>query len=405
MMNKLTGWKISLGLESCIIGSVYSFLPFLTFAKFGLNNIWVFLLVPLTMLFFTPLWMRIKKKYSNHFVLKINSTFLMFFLTTIMIFNFFDNNDLVYGYAINLWLIGMFLAGMVPFTMEIIRSYGVSNKIKVNPPLLFSIIGIIPIIIPFLCFYFLEHNILNIVLICYFGCLGFGLWITIHSNQNIMTQEITFATNNGNFKMIWKNKAFLAYLFPSSFTYGFNEFIGYLLPVLVFQQTIYWVIWIGVFYFLRKLSYLCGSLFAINKQKIYYANIISSGLVVISMGLLLGMLIMQYYSNNSLATALYLIIGIGVSQFLIGISLAMISKSQKTNVTSLVGHDNMSLAMIIDHVFGRGIWSLIFSIIFLPIIIVNNASLMIFIILLSCFTIISIINLILVSNNKIVINP
>ncbi|WP_156028538.1 hypothetical protein [Spiroplasma mirum] len=200
----------------------------------------------------------------------------------------------------------MFLTGMVPFTMEIIRSFGISNKIKVNPTLLFSIIGIIPIIISFLCFYFLEQNILNIMLICYFGCLGLGLLITIYRNQNIMTHEITFATNNGNFKMIWKNKLFLAYLFPSSFTYGFNEFIGYLLPVLVFDQTIYWVIWIGVFYFLRKLSDLSGSLLTINKQKVYYANIISSVLVVISMGLFLGMLIMNYYSINSLATHLYL---------------------------------------------------------------------------------------------------
>ncbi|AHF57732.1 hypothetical protein [Spiroplasma eriocheiris] len=403
-MNKLTGWKISLGLESCIIGSIYSFLPFLTFTKFGLNNIWVFLLVPLTMLFFTPLWIRIKKKHSNHVVLKINSTFLMIFLTTIMIFNFFDNNYLIYGYAINLWLIGMFLAGMVPFTMEIIRSYGISNKIKVNPTLLFSLVGIFPIIIPFLCFYFLEQNILNIVLICYFGGWGIGLWITIHRNQNIMTNEITFATNNGNFKMIWKNKPFLAYLFPSSFTYGFNEFIGYLLPVLVFNQTIYWIIWIGVFYFLRKLSYLGGSLFSINKQKVYYINIINSILVIISIGLFLGMLIINYYRNNLLTTSLYLIIGIGVSQILIGISLALITKTQKTNVTSLVGRDNMSLAMIIDHVFGRGILSLLFSIILIPIIIVNDAKPIIFIILLSCFTIISIINLMLVTNNKIIIN-
>lgn len=351
------------------MGALFSFIPFAIFVKFGLTKIWFFLLIPIAMFFFTPLWVKVKKKKSNTFILQINSFFLFIFLSLLMTVNFFDNNLIIYFYPLLLFCTGMFVAGMVPFSMEIIRSYAREHQLKTNPSIYFIVGSVVTIIIPFLLQYFLTELTTKISLQGYFSLLALINFSLIFFNHDIQTEEITFKINPSSWKILQKNKQFWSYLYSSSFLYSINEVFGYILPILIFTNTAIMIIVISSLYVIRKISYLFGYLLKINSNNIKHQIIWNTIITIIAIGLLLGLTIVFFPFQTQLSHILYLTIGLGGSQILIGFFLGHLSRIQKNNIISLVGTDHLTLGLMIEHVFGHAIFSLLLGVIIIPIII------------------------------------
>ncbi|QIA74938.1 hypothetical protein [Spiroplasma citri] len=369
MTNKLRNWKVIMIIQGILMGALFSFIPFAIFVKFGLTKIWFFLLIPIAMFFFTPLWVKVKKKKSNTFILQINSFFLFIFLSLLMTVNFFDNNLIIYFYPLLLFCTGMFVAGMVPFSMEIIRSYAREHQLKTNPSIYFIVGSVVTIIIPFLLQYFLTELTTKISLQGYFSLLALINFSLIFFNHDIQTEEITFKINPSSWKILQKNKQFWSYLYSSSFLYSINEVFGYILPILIFTNTAIMIIVISSLYVIRKISYLFGYLLKINSNNIKHQIIWNTIITIIAIGLLLGLTIVFFPFQTQLSHILYLTIGLGGSQILIGCFLGHLSRIQKNNIISLVGTDHLTLGLMIEHVFGHAIFSLLLSVIIIPIII------------------------------------
>ncbi|WFG97258.1 hypothetical protein M1771_04465 [Spiroplasma citri] len=369
MTNKLRNWKVIMIIQGILMGALFSFIPFAIFVKFGLTKIWFFLLIPIAMFFFTPLWAKVKKKKSNTFILQINSFFLFIFLSLLMTVNFFDNNLIIYFYPLLLFCTGMFVAGMVPFSMEIIRSYAREHQLKTNPSIYFIVGSVVTIIIPFLLQYFLTELTTKISLQGYFSLLALINFSLIFFNHDIQTEEITFKINPSSWKILQKNKQFWSYLYSSSFLYSINEVFGYILPILIFNNTAIMIIVIGSLYVIRKISYLFGYLLKINSNNIKHQIIWNTIITIIAIGLLLGLTIVFFPFQTQLSHILYLTIGLGGSQILIGCFLGHLSRIQKNNIISLVGTDHLTLGLMIEHVFGHAIFSLLLGVIIIPIII------------------------------------
>ncbi|WP_338966416.1 MULTISPECIES: hypothetical protein [unclassified Spiroplasma] len=367
MTTKLRSWKTVLIIQGILMGALFSFLPFEIYQKFGLTKIWFFLLFPTAMFFFTPLWAKIKKKKDNIFILQINSFFLFVFVSLLMMINFFDNNLIIYFYPLLLFATGVFVAGMVPFTTEIIRSYARQHQLKTNPSLYFTLGSVVTIIIPFLFQYFLNDLGTNIALQTYFTLITLINFSLIFFNHDLKTEEVTFKINPTSWKTLKTNRQFWSYLYSSSFLYGINEVFGYLLPVLIFKDTTLMIIAIGVLYVIRKLSYLLGYLIKTNtiKRDVCYNTIIA----IIAVALLLGLTITYLMQQTQLNHLLYLTLGLGGSQILLGLCLGHLSRIQKNNIISLVGTEHLTLALMFEHVFGHAIFSLLLAIIIIPIII------------------------------------
>ncbi len=363
------------------MGALFSFIPFAIFDKFGLTKIWLFLLVPTAMLFFTPLWVKVKKKKSNTLILKINSFFLFIFLSLLMTVNFFDNNLIIYFYLLLLFFTGMFVAGMVPFSMEIIRSYTREHQLKTNHSLYFVLGSVVTIIIPFLMQYFLTELTAKISLQGYFSILALINFSLIFFNHDIQTEEITFKINHNSWKVLQKNKQFWSYLYSSSFLYSINELFGYILPILIFNNTAIMIIVIGILYIMRKISYLFGYLLKINNNNIKNQIICNTIIAIISIALLLGLTITLFSFQSQLSHILYLTIGLGGSQILIGCCLGHLSLIQKNNIINLVGTEHLTLGLMIEHVFGHAIFSLLLGIIIIPLIITFYKNILTYIII------------------------
>ncbi len=375
------------------MGALFAFLPFEIYQKFGLAKIWLFLLIPAAMLFFTPLWAKVKKRKSNIFILQMNSFFLFIFISLLMMTNFFDNNLIIYFYPLLLFATGIFVAGMVPFTMEIIRSYARQHQLKTNPSLYFTLGNIFTIIIPFLFQYFLNELENNIALQVYFMLIALINFSFIFFSDDLKTEEITFKINPNSWKVLKNNKQFWSYLFSSSFLYSINEVFGYLLPVLIFKDTPLMIIIIGVLYVIRKLSYLLGYLIKVNNVNIKQNVCINAILTIIAIGLLLGLTVMTFTEQTQLFHLLYLSIGLGCSQILIGLCLGHLSRIQKNNIISLVGSENLTLALMFEHVFGHAIFSLLLGIIIIPIIIHYHAFMLTYVIIYSIIIVMLILSL------------
>ncbi|WHQ36511.1 hypothetical protein [Spiroplasma sp. SV19] len=369
MTTELRSWKVTLIIQGILMGALFSFLPFEIYQKFGLSKIWFFLLIPIAMFFFTPLWAKIKKKKDNIFILQINSFFLFLFISLLMMLNFFDNNLIIYFYPLLLFTTGIFVAGMVPFTMEIIRSYARQHQLKINPSLYFTLGSVFTIIIPFLFQYFLNDLGTNIALQTYFTLITLINFSLIFFNSNLKTEEVTFKINPTSWKVLRKNKQFWSYLYSSSFLYSINEVFGYLLPVLIFKNTTFMIIAIGILYVIRKLSYLMGYLIKTSNIAIKRDVCWNTIIAIIAVGLLLGLTISYFTQQTHLNHLLYLILGLGGSQILIGLCLGHLSRIQKNNIINLVGTEHLTLALMFEHVFGHAIFSLLLSIIIIPIII------------------------------------
>ncbi|MFJ1522411.1 hypothetical protein [Spiroplasma sp. ald] len=378
MTNKLRNWKIII-IQGILMGALFSFIPFAIFDKFGLTKIWFFLLVPTAMFFFTPLWAKVKKKKSNIFILQINSFFLFIFLSLLMTVNFFDNNLIIYFYPLLLFCTGMFVAGMVPFSMEIIRSYTRKHQLKTNPSLYFILGSVVTIIIPFLIQYFLTELTAKISLQGYFSLLALINFSLIFFNHDIQTEEITFKINPNSWKVLQKNKQFWSYLYSSSFLYSINEVFGYILPILIFNNTAIMIIVIGSLYVIRKISYLFGYLLKINNNNIKHQIICNTIIAIIAIALLLGLTIAFFPFQTQLSHILYLTIGLGGSQILIGCCLGHLSRIQKNNIINLVGTEHLTLGLMIEHVFGHAIFSLLLGIIIIPVIITFSTNILTYI--------------------------
>ncbi|APE75803.1 hypothetical protein SCITRI_001944 (plasmid) [Spiroplasma citri] len=129
------------------------------------------------------------------------------------------------------------------------------------------------------------------------------------------------------------------------------------------------IIVISSLYVIRKISYLFGYLLKINSNNIKHQIIWNTIITIIAIGLLLGLTIVFFPFQTQLSHILYLTIGLGGSQILIGCFLGHLSRIQKNNIISLVGTDHLTLGLMIEHVFGHAIFSLLLSVIIIPIII------------------------------------
>ncbi|AGM26160.1 hypothetical protein SSYRP_v1c05700 [Spiroplasma syrphidicola EA-1] len=390
MKNKLIPWKITLFWQGALLGTIFSLLPTIIYFNLGLHWMWLFLLIPIMMFFITPLWMRLKIKIGNQKVLQINSCFLFIFLTTIMIINAFNLNNYLTLFIINLILIGIFTAGLVPFTMEITRSYAIKNEIKFNPNLIFNLGLVSLILIPFLIMFLTKNQTQNIILGSYLGVLGLGNLILVLTNQDIKGENITFNLKDANFKELLKNKAFLKYLFTNSFLNGIIEFFGYVLPILVFPITPELIILIGVLYFIRKSAFLIGYALKISNNNSYrfLVTIIS----FISLALLFSTFLITTLFTNTFFAWLYFILGLAGGFFGLSFSLGIMQRKQKAEITEIVPAHNFNLAMMIQHVFGNAIISLIISAVCLPLLITFNANNLVILIIYGTFLGIAIIS-------------
>ncbi|ALD66057.1 hypothetical protein [Spiroplasma cantharicola] len=394
----------SMIISMMILISYFSFVPYKMVTKFeDINYLAAIIIVPILMLFVTPTWIKLAKKIGNLKVLKINSIGLLFAL--ICTFSSFETNNLSLANGLlftGLILFGIFVAGLLPINIEIIKSYERRNSLKNKTAKYNSIYGFLLLPIPFLMDYYSKSLyilflflIVMIILICLFIF-----------NQNIMSDGNVLNINKDSFKTLKTNKKFFIEIFIQNYFIGFFKFLDWSLVLFFFlkfennkiiittQINETSLILFLIFGFISK--YFAQAIFGNIKFKNNNVNRIAMFLTLISVTAFISFLISSYYINYSNMNNIYYSILL-ILMFIFGTAYALIEKTKAKRFKSIVSDDEFSLAMIIDHVMGNAFFSLIIASIFFIIILLTQASLLAMIILMSSFVIIG--SILLVTNS------
>ncbi len=359
-------WKIAFGIETGLVVVVFSFLPFFIYHLVGIQGLSLILLIPLGMFLFTPMWRKLKAVIGNHSTIKMTSIGLFLMLTLLIAWGLQKGSDnFTMGLAVLLFFTGSFVAGIVPFTMEILRSHGKNFNKKYRFELIQILFSLVLIPIPYLIYAFIDNE--KIMLFCLIGLFsGLGLLLTclINFNRKTQIEEVTFKTEPDDMANLKAHKKYFLFIFSNSFFYALGEAFTYtaIAFIYILAKNLHWplseLILIGLLvtgFLTRKIGALLVVNLKVSVEKVYQVNIISyilvvTGLIVLFIGSTLLFLFPQYWY-------LYFITFL-INEVMLGVGLAIMSRTKKNTLTQINGRHN-NLAMIFDHVLGRGLYSLI----------------------------------------------
>ncbi|WP_339034410.1 hypothetical protein [Spiroplasma endosymbiont of Cantharis rufa] len=400
----------SMIISMMILICYFSFVPYKMVTKFNdINYLAAIIIVPIMMLFITPLWIKLAKKIGNLNILKINSIGLLFAL--IFTFSSFETNNFTLANSLlftGLTLFGIFVAGLLPINIEIIKSFERRNGLKNKTSKYNSIYGFLLLPIPFL----IEYYSKSLYILFLFIVLMIILISLFLFNANIMSEGNVLNINKDSFKTLKNNKKFFTEIFIQNYFIGFFKFLDWSLVLFFFLRFENNKIIISteikddslllflIFGFISK--YLAQAIFATIKFKNSNVNRIAMLLTILSVIVFISFLITSIYVNFSRINNVYYSLLI-ILMFIFGTAYALIEKTKAKRFKSIVTNEEFSLAMIIDHVMGNAFFSLIIASIFFMIILLTKASILGMILLMSSFVVIASILLItnsLLKNNK-----
>ncbi|AXK51229.1 hypothetical protein [Spiroplasma alleghenense] len=364
--NSVRTWKLTFGIETGLVAVVFSFLPFFIYHLVGVKGLSLILLIPLGMFLFTPMWRKLKAVIGNHSTIKITSIGLFLMLTLLITWGLQKGvNNFVPTLALLLFFTGSFVAGIVPFTMEILRSHGKNFNKKYRFELIQIIFSLIMIPIPYILFLFIkDEKIMFYSLIGLFSTIGLLLTCLINFNRKTQIEEVTFYTQPDDMANLKAHKKYFLFIFSNSFFYALGEAFTYtaIAFIYILAKNMHWplseLIVVGLLvcgFLIRKVGALIVVNLKISENKILKWNIISyalvvTGLVVLITGAMVMLFIPEYWY-------IYFT-GFLINEILLGVGLAIMSKTKKNTLTLINGRHN-NLAMIFDHVLGRGLYSLL----------------------------------------------
>ncbi|AHI53946.1 hypothetical protein SSABA_v1c05390 [Spiroplasma sabaudiense Ar-1343] len=361
-------WKLAFGIETGLVAVVFSFLPFHIINLVGIKGLSLILLIPLAMFLCTPLWRKLKAIIGNHSTIKITSIGLFCMTSATMAWGLSNHNASNFVPVLGLFLfaMGVFIAGIVPFTMEILRSHGLKNQKKYRFELIQICFGLMLIPLPFLISVFVKDTKLSLMLLVgLFSTITLLLACLINFNRKAQIEEVTFKTQPDDFQNLKAHKKYFLFIFSNSFFYAIGEAFTYCAVafIYIFGKNQGWPIneytLIGLLvggFMIRKLAgLLVLNLKISEKTNVLKTNICAYVLIVTGLVFLtIGAVLLNNHSNLWIAY----IVGFLLNEVLLGVSLAIMSKTKKITLTQINGRHN-NLAMIFDHVLGRGLYSLV----------------------------------------------
>ncbi|AKU80045.1 hypothetical protein [Spiroplasma turonicum] len=363
---------ISLVLSMNLLLSFFSFVPFALNKTFNHYYIALILIIPILMLFFTPLWMKLKKKTSNRIVLIHNSIGLLLAIGLTMTSFVLKNNTIAIILLIfGLITFGIFIAGYIPINIEIIKSYCIRTNKKITVNKLLTMIGFLLIPIPFI----LDNFVNPIYNLTYFMLLSLLIVSIMILNKNIMNEGNVLNVNKEDFKIAFNNKRFMISIFTQNFYMGIEKFFEYGLIFLfliwfdnnnvsynLIQDKLYIYIILG--YLVNYIGRSFGYLIKVNENNTKSWNYFSNSLYLIAFIILLTFIISNVFINLNNVNLYYKSVLI-FSQLLIGFAYIILKRTRNNFYKKILNNENLNGAFILDHVIGNVMFSLIIAILFI----------------------------------------
>ncbi|AUB31205.1 hypothetical protein [Spiroplasma floricola] len=376
----------------------FSFVPYkMVTVLNNINYLATIIIVPLLMLFVTPLWMKSAKKIGNLNMLKINSVGLL--LAIIFTFSSFTSQkyNITLAFSITgLVLFGVFIAGFLPINIETIKSYEYRNKLKNKTSKYNSIFGFLLLPLPFLINYYLG----SIYVLIFFMLISILILFLLMLNKNIMLDGNVLNIDRNSFSTLKKKKVFFLEVLVQNYFIGFFKFLDLSLVLfyfIIFDNNKIFIEWnnkngiVLIFLVLGFLSkYIAQAIFANIKYNNKNINKIAMLVTIVSVLTFIGFLVLNYFLVTKNVNYYYYSL-LTILMFIFGASYSIIEKTKAKTFRSIVSENEFSLAMIIDHVAGNAFFSLIITAIFFTTMLLIKNSLIGLIILLTLFMIIALI--------------
>ncbi|ARU92167.1 hypothetical protein SCLARK_001709 [Spiroplasma clarkii] len=296
--------KASLLISMMVMISFVCYVPYVA-AVWFLNYKFAALIfiTPLVMKFITPLWLKRKNKIGNKKQLETNWIGILLGIILTLIptcFQLSQYSKVLQIHFIVLFVLGLivfsvFIAGAIPMNIEIIKSYNLRNnnveKIKTTMGFTCFLLVPFPII-----FHILNLNYLSIVVL---AVATFVVIVLLMSNKNILDKPNVLDVDKGNFKFIKQNKHYLTIMFMQSYLYGISKFFEFGAMLLLFMPLFKdglvvdansWT-YGAMICAIYLTKYILQAIFrTINCSETNGAklNVISSLLIVLGVGMLLG---------------------------------------------------------------------------------------------------------------------
>ncbi|QEH61452.1 hypothetical protein SCHIN_v1c02550 [Spiroplasma chinense] len=326
-------------------------------------------LTPFIMVFAAPMWLKVKKKIGSKQVL-INN-WIGLFIGTVLMFTMFaiksDNIHFTIMFLLGHIMFSIFFAGVIPVNMEMIRSFMNRNNMKTNIRAYMGFSSLL-LIAPL---YILNHYNLNWAIAAIFGVVGLVIIILLVVNQNIWDKPVTLDINTKAFASLKTNKKFWANVFLQNYFFGVSKFFEFGLVLMMFiniktnkmdmNLNSFWI-YISCAFLAKYLAQAFARIVKIKDEKMRSANIFGNTLILLSIvSLAIFFLLLNEKEITQIA---YFAVMIGAS-FFIGFGGSLIDKTKTRLIKSIVKDEEYSLAMIIDHVAGHAIFSLVVSLVYL----------------------------------------
>ncbi|WP_020833998.1 hypothetical protein [Spiroplasma taiwanense] len=132
--NQKINYKVQLVImifSMMLLSAYFSYLPYKLAVWFNIYYVISILIVPILMLFVTPLWMKMAKRKGNKNVLQVNSIGIL--IAIIFTFSSFSTTNILFSNIsifVGIILFGSFIAGFLPINIEAIKSYEKRNNLK-----------------------------------------------------------------------------------------------------------------------------------------------------------------------------------------------------------------------------------------------------------------------------------
>lgn len=368
-------WNIALTLSMAMFVANFSVLPYILITTLGYKYLLLVIIVPFSMTITTPVWMKVKKKTGNHNLLKINSLLLTISIViTYITFMYTQKPMLITSLTIILLISGMFLAGIIPMTMEVLRSYYKNTNTKSKLAIVTGLPTLFFMPIVFVVAVMFEVWIVAIL----FAIIGLTIF-TIHVfNKNIMTEEITMNITKEQVSEFKTSHKFLYIIHFPAYFIGFGRFFEYCLPLLffikfnnnhltyTFDLSISNVMWLIISLLGLYLAQSIAKLIKSSDQNCYKLYI--SGMIIFTLGLIL--ITSFFILNYSVLLKQYNLIyysAIIISQFLIGFGYGLIEKTKGNLNKNIFDKNTLTVSMILDHIMGNSAYNLLINLVLISI--------------------------------------
>ncbi|AKX34399.1 hypothetical protein SLITO_v1c07760 [Spiroplasma litorale] len=378
-MNKYSNKKsnyisqlLSLIIAMNVLLCFLAYIPYAISLRYNYKLISIILSVPLLMLFFTPLWTKLKKKTNSKIVLTHNCVGLILAITLAFMGLILKNYNVALSLLIvGVLLFGVFIAGFLPMNIEMIKSYRIRNNQKVNTNKILALTCFLLTPIPFVIGQYAKP-VYNLT---FFLVLMLVILFIFVLNKNIMDKGNVLEVNKEDFSVAWKNKKFVASIFTQNFFIGIDKFFEFGLVfiffiwfenkqagLLLFQEKLFVYLLLG--YFLKYAGRGFAYLIKINEKNSKSLNLLSNILFLISFVILLSFTVAFSFNNFENQNLIYKVLLI-FTQFIIGFGYVLLKRTQTRLHRKMIDEKNINGAFILDHLIGNVLFSLSIAIMFI----------------------------------------